>query len=147
MGTIQEYQAESIAHNSLSEKFQEYYANEEFLDTTLVCKDGSVRAHKIVVASQSKFFEEVLVSNPCKHPVIVMLDMDFETLKCLVEYMYHGKVSFKAPILDNFVKAANILGLNSVIQPVEEPLKTELQETAETEQNFAENSSVEAAGQ
>lgn len=143
MGTIKEYQAESTAPNSLSEKFQEYYANEEFLDTTLVCKDGSVRAHKIVVASQSKFFEEVLVNNPCKHPVIVMLDMDYETLKCLVEYMYHGKVSFKHPVLENFIKAANILGLNSIIEEVP---KTEAQEAVDNEESFAESNPVEAAG-
>ncbi|XP_003744481.1 longitudinals lacking protein, isoforms H/M/V [Galendromus occidentalis] len=145
MGTMQEYQAESIAHNNLFEKFQEYYSNEEFLDTTLVCKDGSARAHKIVIASQSKFFEEVLLNNPCKHPVIVMLDMDIETLKCLVDYMYHGKVSFKAPILDNFVKAANILGLNSVIQEVGELPKPETQNAAEAEQNMSDNSPLEVS--
>lgn len=44
------------------------------------------------MAAQSKFLEDVLVQHPCKSPVIVLLDLDIDTLRCLVDYMYHGKV-------------------------------------------------------
>ena len=44
---------------------------EALVDVTLVCAEGRVRAHKVVLSACSPFFRRIFSENPCKHPVIV----------------------------------------------------------------------------
>ena len=45
---------------------------EEFCDVTLACDDKQVQAHKLVLASYSSVFRDLLIQNPHPHPVIYL---------------------------------------------------------------------------
>ena len=48
-----------------------------------------------------------------KHPVIIMKDVDFENLKCLVEYMYKGEANVPQHMLPSFIQTAESLQVNT----------------------------------
>ena len=48
-----------------------------------------------------------------KHPVIIMKDVDFENLKCLVEYMYKGEANVPQQMLPSFIQTAESLQVNT----------------------------------
>ena len=55
--------------------------DKEFSDITLVCEDGTqVEAHKVILASSSPFFMEILKRNKHAHPLIYMRGIKAETL-------------------------------------------------------------------
>ena len=87
----------------------------EFTDVTLVCGDGQqLEAHKVILASKSSFFMEILRKNKHPHPLIYMKGIKFDDLNVLVDYMYKGEVSVSAADLDNFLLFAQDLGLEAV---------------------------------
>ena len=66
----------------------------EFADVTLVCEDGlQVLAHKVVLASMSPFFMNVLKINKHPHPLIYMRGVNSENLVAIVDLLYHGEMS------------------------------------------------------
>ena len=44
-----------------------------------------------------------------KSPVIIMKDVDFDNLKCLVEYMYKGEANVPQQMLPSFIQTAESL--------------------------------------
>ena len=55
---------------NLHTAFAELRSDNELLDITLACEDGTqVETHKIVLASSSPFFMEVLTRNKHPHPL------------------------------------------------------------------------------
>ena len=55
--------------------------DKEFADVTLVCEDGQqVEAHKVILASSSPFFQNLLRRNKHPHPLIYMRGLKSEDL-------------------------------------------------------------------
>ena len=64
----------------------------EFADVTLACEDGQqVVAHKVILASFSPFFLNLLRSNKHPHPLIYMRGIKSEDLGTLVDFLYFGE--------------------------------------------------------
>lgn len=49
--------------------FQSLYDRGDLVDVTLACDGKLLQAHKIVLAICSPYFQEIFISNPCKHPI------------------------------------------------------------------------------
>ena len=49
-----------------------------------------------------------------KHPVIIMKDVDFDILKCLVEYMYKGEANVPQQMLPSFIQTAESLQIRGL---------------------------------
>ncbi|KAK6644807.1 hypothetical protein RUM43_001080 [Polyplax serrata] len=84
-------------HNHLRLLFEE----QKFVDLTLFCSTHSVKVHSVVVASNSSYFEKVLLSQNGVNSVIVLKDMKFEVFRALIEFMYCGETT----VLDEDVDA------------------------------------------
>ena len=72
-----------------------YYAFcQVFVDVTLSCEGGSqLRAHKVVLAACSPYFQVVLQNNPCKHPIIILpREVVFADLRAIIEFVYRGEI-------------------------------------------------------
>ena len=65
-----------------------------FTDVTILCDDGKLLAHKIVLAAVSPFLCHVLErDNSCGHPgqtTIVMPDIRREIVQQLLDFLYTG---------------------------------------------------------
>ena len=53
-------------------------------------------------------------TNPCKHPIIFMRDVEFEHLKSLLEFMYAGEVNISQAQLPTFLRTAESLQIRGL---------------------------------
>ena len=80
----------------------------DFVDVTLVSKDGQqVELHKVVLASSSPFFKQLLKgSKQTQHPWILMRGTKFEDLTAIVDFLYFGEANVLQENLDDFLALA-----------------------------------------
>ena len=89
--------------------------DEEFSDVTLACEDGTqVEAHKVILASCSPFFMQILKRNKHPHPLIYMRGVKAETLVAIVDFLYHGEANIDQENLDAFLVLAEELKLKGL---------------------------------
>ena len=86
----------------------------DFSDVTLVCEDGmQVEAHKVILASSSTFFMNILKKNH-PNPVIFMRGLNLAELMAVVDFLYFGEAKVLQENLDNFLVLAQDLGLEGL---------------------------------
>ena len=97
--------------------FAELRADNDLTDITLACEDGKqVEAHKVVLASTSPFFRDLLKKNSHPHPLVYMRGLKSEDLIAMMDFLYKGEANVFQENLDSFLALAEELklkGLNS----------------------------------
>ncbi|KAL0132385.1 hypothetical protein PUN28_000274 [Cardiocondyla obscurior] len=79
--------------SNVTSVFHQLLQTEAFVDVTLACNEASLKAHKVVLSACSSYFQKLLLSNPCKHPTIIMpQDVGFNDLKFIIEFVYRGEI-------------------------------------------------------
>ena len=111
--------------NDFQENISNAFANLgdslEFSDVTLACKDGQqVEAHKIILATSSPFFQNLLTRNQHSHPLIFMRGVKFEDLKAIVDFLYKGEANVFQDNLDSFLAIAEELKLKGLTRQDDE---------------------------
>ena len=82
----------------------------DFSDVTLVSKDGKqVEAHRIVLASSSPFFMELLRNHKRASPLIFIKGVKYEDLVAIVDFLYVGAANVFQENLDSFLAIATPL--------------------------------------
>ncbi|KPU74100.1 uncharacterized protein Dana_GF22164, isoform D [Drosophila ananassae] len=102
--------------SSITSAFENLRDDEAFVDVTLACEGRSIKAHRVVLSACSPYFRELLKSTPCKHPVILLQDVNFNDLHSLVEFIYHGEVNVHQKSLQSFLKTAEVLRVSGLTQ-------------------------------
>ena len=83
--------------------FGQHRDNTEFADVTLACEDGQqVEAHKIILASSSPFFKDILSRNKHPHPLIYMKGAQSEDLMAIMDFVYFGEANVFQENFGNF---------------------------------------------
>lgn len=54
---------------NLASGFQSLFDRGDLVDVTLACDGKLLQAHKIVLAICSPYFQDMFVTNPCRHPI------------------------------------------------------------------------------
>ena len=87
-------------------------------DITIVCDDGSVDAHRVILAATSSYFKHMFSSamKESTSDQIRMQGMDVESLSCIVKFLYTNDLDVTKENASDVLKAANLLCL----PPVEE---------------------------
>ena len=100
-----------------TERFRPLIREAKFSDVTLVCGDGhQVAAHKVMLASCSKFFQGILRQTPHPNPLIYLDAIDPNQLDALVAFVYTGEVTIASHELDNFLTAAQKLKVAGLLE-------------------------------
>ena len=87
----------------------------DFSDVTLVCEDGHhVEAHKVILASSSPFFKNLLARNKHSHPLFYMRRVSSEVLHAILDFLYLGQASLPEQGLDSFLALAQELQLKGL---------------------------------
>ena len=118
----------------LVDKYKQLFSTKVFADVTLVC-DGNqqLKAHKIVLGSCSKIFQQILESHPQKHPVIYLKDISYQDMESLLQFMYLGKASFYEERMNQFLSAAKSFEVKEISEGYEVPHnETEIVDNIET---------------
>ena len=97
---------------NLTSAFQGLRNDQDFADVTLACEDGTqIETHKMILASSSPFFMEILKRNKHPHPMIYMRGLKAEALVALVDFLYYGEANVNQEKLDTFLGLAEELRL------------------------------------
>ena len=84
----------------------------DFCDVALAVPGGhTLHAHKLVLATSSLFFRQILRENNHPYPLIFIAGMTWENLLKVVDFMYLGEVEIGPKDLDSFIEAAEMLQL------------------------------------
>ena len=82
---------------------------------TLVCEDGTqIETHKVVLASSSPFFMEILKKAKHPHPLIYMRGCKTAELLAMVDFLYYGKANVDQESLNPFLGLAQELKLQGL---------------------------------
>jgi len=104
----------------------------EFADVTLACEDGQqVEAHKVILASSSPFFLNLLRRNKHPHPLIYMRGLKSEDLVAMMDFLYFGEANVFQENLDSFLAVAEELHLKGLMGSGAEEDKINNQTTVE----------------
>lgn len=88
---------------------------------TLACEGKFYPVHKLVLSTCSDYFSKMFESTPCKHPIIVLKDIQCKDMEALLSYMYAGIVSVAQSDLAHLIKAAELLQIKGLAVPDEPP--------------------------
>ena len=101
--------------DNVSSSFGQLRGDKELSDVTLACEDGQqLEAHKVILASSSPFFMQLLRKNKHVHPLIFMRGLKFEDLAAIVDFIYLGEANVSQESLDNFLALAEELKLKGL---------------------------------
>ena len=116
---------------NITSSFKELREDRDFTDVTLTCGDGQqIEAHKVVLASSSPFFMELLKRNRHSHPIVYMRGLRSEDIVAIMDFLYLGEANVFQENLDSFLALAEELKLKGLTGSAEtekepEPLKKE----------------------
>lgn len=107
--------------DNIATGFQNLYDRGDLVDVTLACDGKLLQAHKIVLAICSPYFQEMFITNPCKHPIIILKDVSFTVMSELLQFMYEGQVNVKHSDLSIFMKIAETLQIKGLTTTQKSP--------------------------
>jgi len=96
--------------------FNQLLDDQNFVDVTLACDGQSIKAHKMVLSACSTYFKDLFVTNPCKHPIVILKDMRYDDLKAIVNFMYCGEVNVSQSQLGALLKTAEVLKVKGLTE-------------------------------
>ena len=100
---------------NITSSFRELREDREFTDVTLACEDGSqIEAHKVVLASSSPFFMELLKKTKHPQPLVYMRGLRSEDLVAIMDFLYYGEANVLQENLDAFLALAEELRLKGL---------------------------------
>ncbi|CAG9823518.1 unnamed protein product [Phaedon cochleariae] len=103
-------------HSNLQTMFSQLLEREAFCDVTLACEGRTIKAHKIVLSACSTYFETILSQYEEKDPILIMKDVKYVDIKCLVEFMYKGEINVEHCHLATLLKTAEELKIKGLAE-------------------------------
>ena len=92
---------------NIKSAFRAFRDDNDFADVTLVCEDGQqIKAHKVILAASSPFFQKLLGLNKHPHPLVLMRGMKSSDLWPILDFLYHGEANVFQESLDSFLAIA-----------------------------------------
>nr|XP_022907858.1 protein bric-a-brac 1-like [Onthophagus taurus] len=120
--------------NHMRRSFDVVRKSGDFVDVTIRCDGKKLKAHKIVLSAFSSYFHDILIDNPCPHPVIILRDVGYEEMVGILEFMYLGEVSVVTENFSSFMRVAELLKVSGLADDVPEEKKDSLNEPVLTEE-------------
>ncbi|XP_013105210.2 broad-complex core protein isoforms 1/2/3/4/5 [Stomoxys calcitrans] len=104
-------------HSNLQTMFSQLLDRGCFCDVTLACDGQLIKAHRVVLCACSTFFDTILTnySNE-RDPIIIMKDISFADIKCLIEFMYKGEINVEHANLASLLKTADDLKIKGLAE-------------------------------
>ena len=128
---------------NLNSAFGRFRSDQDFADVTLVCEDGTqIETHKMVLASSSPFFMEILKKNKHPHPMIYMRGLRSDHMVAMVDFLYFGEANVDQERLETFLglaeelklKGLRVAGEHNKHEQETKPLPTEMKFEQKIEQ-------------
>ena len=109
---------------NISNAFRHLRSDDDFADVTLACEDGKqLSVHRVILASSSTFFMNILKKYKSPQPLIFMRGVKSEELSAIVDFLYFGETQLEQENLESFLAVAEdlkILGLSRAAELVKD---------------------------
>ena len=93
--------------DNVNSAFKKLREDKEFTDVTLACEYGQqLEAHKVILASSSPFFENILRKNKHPHPLIYLKGFQSQDFVSILDFLYFGEAKVYQEDLDSFLAIA-----------------------------------------
>ena len=113
---------------NITSSFKELREDRELTDVTLACEDGQqIEVHKVVLASSSPFFMDLLKKNKHPHPLIYMKGLKPTDLVAIIDFLYHGEANVFQENLETFLAVAEEFRLKGLTGGAEAEKETSSQ--------------------
>ncbi|XP_044252753.1 zinc finger and BTB domain-containing protein 8A-like [Tribolium madens] len=99
---------------NISKMFKKLYNDEHLTDVTLCCKDGTIKAHKLILATSSPYFHRIFTENNRDHPILIMHGISYQNLHDLIELIYKGNVDVLPEALNPLYELAGEFQLSGI---------------------------------
>lgn len=108
----------------MSSEILNFFQMGTFVDVTLICDrtgedepmtEIAIRAHKLILASYSDYFRQILEESPCKHTVILLNGFTKRELELILEFMYRGELNLSGREVEGLLRAADALQVSQVL--------------------------------
>ncbi|XP_037071204.1 longitudinals lacking protein-like [Pollicipes pollicipes] len=99
---------------SLCTEFMELRKNESYVDVTLVCCGGEIKAHRLLLSACSPLLEKLLSANQESEATLILPDLQVSCVRSLIEYVYTGEISVHDSEIDGLVDAATMLEVRGI---------------------------------
>ena len=110
--------------------------DEDFADVTLVSEDGTqIETHKVLLASLSPFFMELLKKNKHPHPLIYLRGVKANELVAMIEFLYFGEAYVYQENLDDLLVLAEEFQLKGLTGSSNQHTKGKDNKTKATKRN------------
>lgn len=106
--------------SNLLSVFDQLLHDESFVDVTLAVEGQLLRAHKMVLSACSPYFQALFINHPDKHPIVILKDVPYNDMRCLLDFMYRGEVSVDQDRLTAFLRVAESLRIKGLTEVNEE---------------------------
>ncbi|EZA51639.1 Sex determination protein fruitless [Ooceraea biroi] len=99
---------------NLSGLFEALYRSGSLTDATLACQGGMLRAHRLVLAACSPYFERVFKEHYTEQPILILKGVAVEEMECLLDFMYKGSIDVAEENLPSLIKTATDLEIRGL---------------------------------
>ena len=100
---------------NINDAFVSLRKDTDFTDVTLVCEDGhQFGAHKVILASSSPFFKNLLTRNNHSQSLLYMRGVKSEDLNAIIDFIYYGEANIYQENLESFLQIAEDLKLKGL---------------------------------
>ena len=100
---------------NISSYFGDLRSSKDFTDVTLACEDGQrFETHKIILASSSPVFVEILTGENNSQPLIFMRSVKSEDLSAILDFLYFGEAEVLKDKLESFLAIAEDLKIKGL---------------------------------
>ncbi|CAG9853632.1 unnamed protein product [Phyllotreta striolata] len=106
--------------SNLLSVFDQLLQDESFVDVTLAVEGQLLKAHKMVLSACSPYFQALFMNHPDKHPIVILKDVPYADMRCLLDFMYRGEVSVDQDRLTAFLRVAESLRIKGLTEVNEE---------------------------
>ncbi|XP_060521976.1 zinc finger and BTB domain-containing protein 24-like [Cylas formicarius] len=99
---------------NLENIFRKLFKEQLLTDVTIHCRDGSVKAHKVVLAASSAYFRRVFTAHTEPQVAYVMHGVTCGLMASLVELIYRGSTEIANDTMGNFYDLVDDLEVKGV---------------------------------
>ncbi|KAF8771555.1 protein abrupt-like [Argiope bruennichi] len=110
--------------SSLINSLDHFKDVDSFVDVTLVCEGHNVKAHKIILSAGSNLLRRLLLANPAKHPIIILTETKYDTLRIIIDFLYKGRIDVPRNDLKKLLQIAITFEMNELKKLCEENLNS-----------------------
>ena len=124
----------SVSHNFSKELGEVYLKHIQedtfFTDVTLACSDGKqIEAHRVILSSQSRFFNRILTSNTKRQLLVYIPNISYSELQQILKFLYQGQLEVNEHDLEKFLslgKELEVVGLSDLTETEEKDEKSHM---------------------